>query len=82
MPSVASAIRYALTSLSGLSALPAYFTLAKIGQAQGNYEKVTAALNQADRLIRRVQVAPMLAQLKAFMTRLQLRRNNVGAAVR
>lgn len=62
--------------------LPGYFTLAKIGQAQGNYEKVTAALNQADRLIRRVQLTPMLTQLKAFMTRLQLRRNNVGAAVR
>lgn len=62
--------------------LPGYFTLAKIGQAQGNYEKVTAALNQADHLIRRVQLTPMLAQLKAFMTCLQLKQSNVGAAVR
>jgi len=62
--------------------LPGYFTLAKIGHAQGNYAKVTTALNQAELLIRRVHLTPMLNQLKAFVTRLELRRGNVSAAVR
>jgi len=62
--------------------LPGYFTLAKIGYAQGNDDKVTVVLNQAELLVRRVHLAPMLNQLKAFVTRLELKRGNVSAAVR